>query len=125
MRTLILTLAVIASATAQAQSPTYQRGNEVRIKAPTNPSDPLASPLVLRVVAVPNDRIRVDDSTVYINGVSVVGFSRDFLARVATSQRTPQTVPEGHYFVMGERRVNQDIDEYWGQHSATSLAPAR
>jgi len=30
-------------------------------------------------------------------------------------------VPAGHYFVMGERRSNDDIAEYWGVHAVTSL----
>jgi signal peptidase I len=126
MRALIITLAVIASATIHAQSQTFQRGEQVRVKAPTAPSHPQATPLLLKVVAVPKDRIRLDDSAVYVNDVAVTGFTQDFLARVAhTPGQTPQTVPEGHYFVMGEQRANQNISEYWGQHSEGSLERAR
>jgi hypothetical protein len=42
-----------------AQSATFQRGEQVRVKAPTKPSDPKQSDMVLTVVAIPNDRIRV------------------------------------------------------------------
>jgi hypothetical protein len=126
MRVLIITLAVIASATIHAQSQTFQRGDQVRVKAPTAPSDPQATPLLLKVVAVPKERIRLDDSAVHVNDVVVTGFTQDFLARVAhTPGRTPQTVPEGHYFVMGEQRANQNISEYWGQHAEGSLERAR
>jgi hypothetical protein len=82
--------------------------------------------MVLRVVAVPNDRIRIDGSSIYVNDVEVTGFSPDFVARVArTPERTPQVLPDGHYFVMGETRTNQDISEYWGQHFGGKLERAR
>jgi signal peptidase I len=111
-----------------AQSPTFQRGEQVRIKAPTKPSDPKQSDMVLIVVAVPNDRIRLSDSAVYVNETLVTGFSQDFLGRVArtrTPDRVPQTVPEGHYFVMGEARTNGNISEYFGQHPVARLETAR
>jgi hypothetical protein len=80
--------------------------------------------LVLTVVAGPRDRIRLANSTVYVNDVAVSGFSPDLLARVA-QDKAPQLVPDGHYFVMAEQRSNQDISEYWGQHSAHRLERAR
>jgi len=125
MRTAIIGLALMGSATICAQTVTFERGDFVRVKPATNVSEPTTS-LVLRVVAVPNDRIRVDDSTVYVNDAAVTGFSPDFLNRVAHSpERVPQTVPQGHYFVMGEQRTARDISEYWGQHSGVRLEPAR
>jgi type IV secretory pathway protease TraF len=97
----------------------------VRVKA-ASPSNPRPTPLSLRIVAVPNDRIRLVDSVVFVNGVAVTGFSPDFLARVAHNPaQTPQVVPEGHYFVMGEARNNKDISEYWGQHSGVRLERAQ
>jgi hypothetical protein len=82
--------------------------------------------MVLRVVAVPNDRIRIDNSRIYVNDVEVTGFSPEFVARVAHApERTPQVLPDGHYFVMGETRTIQDISEYWGQHFGGRLERAR
>jgi hypothetical protein len=98
----------------------------VRVKAPTKPSDPKNSDMVLTVVALPNDRIRVTDSTVYINDAAIGGFSQEFLGRVAQSKHTPQVVPEGHYFVMGELQWTlDDIEEYWGVFPTASLETAR
>ena len=125
MRTLILSLAVIASATIYAQPATFQRGDLVRVLQPTTPFEPRIPAPLLTVVAIPNDRIRIDDSALYVNDVPVTGFSPDFLARVVRApERVPQVVPEGHYFLMGEQRINQDITEYWGQHFGGQLARA-
>ena len=135
MRMSILSLAVIASAAIHAQSATFQRGELVRVlpTAPSEPKTPVLDPdalkhrtgMVLKVVAVPNDRIRIDKSAIYINDVQVTGFSPDFVARVVrTPKRVPETVPVGHYFVMGEQRINQNISEYWGQHFGGQLERA-
>ena len=126
MRALIVALAALASATIDAQPRTFQRGEQVRVKTPAGSSGPQATSLLLKVVAGPHDRVRLDDSAVYVNDVAVTGFTQAFLARVAQAPaRTPQTVPEGHYFVMGEQRTNQDISEYWGQHAEGSLERAK
>ena len=110
-----------------AQSATFQRGEQVRIKAPTKPSDPKPSDMVLTVVAVGGDHIRLAGSTVYVNDTAISGFSQDFLVRVVGNpKQTPETVPAGHYFVMGEARTSGgNVSEYWGQHSVTSLEAAR
>lgn len=133
MRTLILSLAVIASPTIYGQSATFQRGELVRVlplTVPSAPTTPVLNPgalehrtaMVLEVVAVPNDRVRIDKSAIYVNDVQVTGFSPDFVARVVRApERAPQVVPEGHYFVMGEQRINQNISEYWGQHFGGQL----
>src|SRR5260221_794509 len=74
-----------------AQSAGFQRGEHVRIKAPTKPSDPVRRDMVLTVVAIPNDRIRFDDSGIYVNDLAVTAFSQDFLLRVTwTSGQVPQ-----------------------------------
>lgn len=72
-RTVSLFLAVVVigislSQQSAAQSATFQRGEQVRIKAPTRPSDPKPSDMVLTVVVVGGDRIRLAGSTVCVNG---------------------------------------------------------
>jgi hypothetical protein len=135
MRTLILSLVVVASATIYAQSTMFQRGDLVRVRptAPVGPNTPVLDAnaaehragMVLKVVAIPNDRIRIDKYAIYVNDVQVTGFSLEFVTRVVRApERVPQVVPEGHYFVMGEKRLNQDIWEYSGQHWGGQLERA-
>jgi len=120
-----VSLAIVASATLYAQPAPFHRGDLVRVRPAANGSDATTA-LVLRVVAVPGDRIRIGDATLYVNDVPVSGFSHEFLTRVAqVPERTPQVVPVGHCFVMGEQRTNQDISEYWGQHSELRLERAQ
>ena len=136
MRMLMLGLVVISSATTSAQSATFQRGDLVRVLPPTATSAP-QTPILdanaqyhragmeLRIVAVAGDRIRIDKWAIYVNDVQVTGFSPDFVARVVQApERAPQIVPEGHYFVMGEQRINKNILEYSGQHSGGQLERA-
>jgi hypothetical protein len=59
-----------------------------------------------------------------VNDVAVTGFSPEFLARVAQGEPVQQTVPEGHYFVMGEQRSTGRISQYWGQHFGGRLERA-
>jgi hypothetical protein len=115
---------VVASVVALAQSATYARGESVRVKASVS-SNQARPTMDLRIVGVPGDRLRTDQARLFVNDVAVVGFSVDFLGRVAQRPEwVPSVLPPGHYFVMGERRVNQDISEYWGMHSEVSLEPA-
>jgi hypothetical protein len=108
-----------------AQSVMFQRGEHVRVKAPTKPSDPKESNFAVTVVAIPNDRIRVQDSNLYVNDLAVRGFSRKLLGHVTHSKHTPRVVPDGSYFVMGEHQWTlDDTEEYWGTIEATSLEMA-
>lgn len=120
MRTLLVTLAVFGSVAVQAQAPTFERGDVVQVR----PSETHQTTLLqLRAVAIPNDRVRGEDSTLYVNDAPVMGFSQDYLARAVRTEA--QAIPDGHYFVMGEQRVNQDISEYTGLHPAGELERVR
>jgi hypothetical protein len=126
MRGLLPVLVVLASAFASAQAPGFQRDDVVVAYRQNDSAGPKIRSIALRVVGVPTDRLRVDNAGLYVNDIPVGGFSRDFLSRVARRpELVPQVVPEGHYFVMGEQRINQDIAEYWGQHSVKSLETSR
>jgi hypothetical protein len=127
MRSTIVAIVVAASmaacSPAYAPAPVFQRGDLVRVLPPSDvKGDPKASRLVLKVVAIPNDRLSVHGSTLYVNDVTVTGFGADFLGRVANApERVPSVVPAGHYFVMGDQRSTDGVGEYWGQQAGVRL----
>jgi hypothetical protein len=85
----------------QGQPQVYQRGDVVRLRD-------VSKPAAFKIVGIPADRIRADETGVYVNDVAITGFSREFLTRF---KRPPTVVPNGHYFVLGEQRINGDISE--------------
>jgi hypothetical protein len=117
MRILLVALTFIAAVTAQA--PVFQRGDAVRVRPSTSRSEG-STQLLLKVVAIPGDRLHVLESRLYVNDTPLTGFSAEFLARLAARFRE-EIVPAGHYYVMGEQRVNTDTTQYWGLHSAGRL----
>jgi Signal peptidase, peptidase S26 len=107
----VVFLAIVSSAGFQAQPQVYQRGDVVRVRD-------VSKPAVFKVVGIPADRIRADETGVYVNDVAVTGFSQEFLTRF---KRQPTVVPNGHYFVIGEQRINDDVSENMSTVPASSL----
>lgn len=125
MKYVLVVATLAASVALRAEAPVFSRGQHVQVKPPV-PNRPAVTATVLTVVGLPGDRLSVARGALYVNDVKLEQFSQDFVRRVsAAPERVPAEVPTGHYFVMGEARINQDIREYWGQHAASSLVVAR
>jgi hypothetical protein len=101
MSRLFIGFAMLISSMAQTQAPPYQRGNVVRLHE-------VATPAEFKVVGIAGDRIRADETGVYVNDMPVIGFSREFLTRWKFELKE---VLQRHYFVMGEQRLNNDVIE--------------
>jgi signal peptidase I len=93
-----------------------QRGDIVVFRSPETPK----MDLVKRCIGLPGDTIEVVSKQLFINGQEVDDASyaihRDPLTRLRPPRDYygPYTVPEDHYFCMGDNRDESYDSRYWG-----------
>lgn len=73
---------------------------------------------VKRVVGLPGDKVQIKNGNVYINGepVSDPDISTNFYYNRGEygEEGEPITVPENHYFVLGDNSLSSKDSRYWG-----------
>ena len=100
-----------------------RRGDVLVFKYPEDPE----RDFIKRVIGLPGETLELKEKRVYVNGTPLDEPYVHFLFPVdATSgdpgegtfdvRRSygPVTVPEGHYFMMGDNRDNSQDSRYWG-----------
>lgn len=92
-----------------------ERG-DVIVFIPPEPGD--QKPYIKRVIGLPGDHIQItEDFSVLVNGIAIeepyIGDYRSECVRVTNFPYCDLTVPEGHYFVMGDHRNNSQDSRYF------------
>jgi signal peptidase I len=67
---------------------------------------------VKRIVGLPGDRIEIKNGKVYRNG-SGIPLNDHFIRSAAEGDYGPYTVPEGHYFMLGDNREDSQDSRFW------------
>lgn len=101
-----------------------KRGDIIVFEYPIEPE----KDFIKRVIAVPGDRIRMENKKVFINGKpqdeKYVRYESDFVFPEYVNPRDnfPEiTIPEGYYFVMGDNRDASFDSRFWGFVKESSI----
>jgi signal peptidase I len=88
------------------------RGDVVIFRYPRDP----AVDFVKRVMALPGESVELREGLVFINGARVDDPWGRYEGRPGAPSRNfgPVTVPEGHYFMMGDNRDFSNDSRAWG-----------
>lgn len=76
------------------------------------------TPLIKRVVALPGETIAVEAGQVWINGRPL---PEPYLYEAPSYSMAAQTVPEGHFFMLGDNRNNSADSHIWGPLPAQNI----
>ena len=97
-----------------------RRGDIVVFKFPEDPE----RDFIKRVIGLAGDTVELRNREVYINGQKSAEPYAHYLFPVGEGQESasfdvrerygPVTVPDGHYFMMGDNRDNSQDSRYWG-----------
>lgn len=121
---------VLYSIPSESMSPTLMPGDVIvtktQVYASSEPQlqdvvvfqypDEPYTPYVMRIAGVGGDRIKLEQGVLYVNGEQIyepyvlpenndLYYSKDF---------SELTVPDGHFYVLGDNRGNSRDSRYWG-----------
>ena len=82
------------------------RGDVIVFKSPRD----LNTRLIKRIIGLPGETVEIVNGTVYINGAAL---EEPYIAERPTYAFARETIPYGHYFVLGDNR-NNSADSHTG-----------
>jgi signal peptidase I len=85
-----------------------RRGDVIVFVAPEQVPGEAERDFIKRIIAVPGETVEVRNDTVFINGKPL---DEPYIRERPNYIFGPQTVPEGHYFVLGDNR-NESFDSH-------------
>ena len=88
-----------------------KRGDVIVFKAPNQARGQPERDFIKRIIAVPGETVEIRDCTVFINGEPL---DEPYIRARARSTHAAETVPEDHYFVLGDNRNNSSDSRSWG-----------
>ena len=87
------------------------RGDVVVFRRPPKEEDPNVRDLIKRVIGLPRETIEARDGIVYIDGRRL---HEPYVHGEVTENLPQQVVPPGHYWVMGDNRINSRDSRVFG-----------
>ena len=88
-----------------------KRGDVIVFKAPNQARGQPERDFIKRIIAVAGETVEIRDCTVFINGEPL---DEPYIQERPRYTFEPETVPEDHYFVLGDNRNNSSDSHSWG-----------
>lgn len=88
---------------------TPQRGDIITLHSPDAPKG--SRPYIKRIIGLPGETVAVQNGKVYINGQPL---TEPYIMEPMTYTMSPEVVPKGYYFVLGDNRNISDDSHIWG-----------